>query len=73
MPKPEEVAVRWSDSGKMNDAPQPGIIGNGRQWVYSLGKDGHAMAITNLLVSVKRAGVKPDNFGIPEVRVLNHP
>ena len=73
MPKPEEVAVRWSDLGKMNDAPQPGIIGNGRQWIYTIGKDGHAVEITNLLVSVKRAGVKPDNFGIPDVRVLNHP
>ena len=73
MPKPEEVAVQWSDSGKMNDAPQPGIIGNGRQWVYSLGKDGQAVAITNLLVSIRGSGVKPDKFGIPGVRVLSHP
>jgi hypothetical protein len=73
MPKPGEVAVRWSDSGKMNDVSQPGIIGNGRQWVYSLGKDGHAMEITNLLISVKQTGVKPDKFGIPDVRVFNHP
>jgi len=67
------VSVRWSDSGKMNDAPQPGIIGNGRQWVYSLGKDGQAVEVTNLLVSVKGSGVKPDKFGIPDVRVLKHP
>jgi hypothetical protein len=73
MPKPEEVAVRWSDSGKMNDAPQPGIIGNGRQWVYIIRKSGKTIEITNLLVSVKQAGVKPDKFGIPAVRILNHP
>lgn len=73
MPKTEEVAVRWSDSGKMNEAPQPGMIGNGRQWVYSLGKDGQAVEVANLLVSVIVSGVKPEKLGIPEVQVLNNP
>jgi hypothetical protein len=73
MPKPEEVALRWSDAGGLHSATQPGIIGNGRQWVYTLGKTPEGIAVDHLVLAVKSAGGIPDGLVAPEVEILGKP
>ena len=73
MPKPEEVALRWSDAGGLHSATQPGIIGNGRQWVYTLGKTPEGIAVDHLVLAGKSAGGIPDGLVAPEVEILGKP
>ena len=73
MPKPEEIALRWSDARGFHTAAQPGIIGNGRQWVYTLGTTPQGAVVDNLVVTSKSAGGTPDNFGIPDVEIPGRP
>lgn|GEM_PF-354914 len=69
MPKPEEIALRWSDAGELHTAAQPGIIGNGRQWVYTLSKAPQGAVVDNLVVGAKSAEVTPGSLGIPDVEI----
>ena len=72
MPKPEEVALRWSDAGMHHDAAQPGIIGNGRQWVYTLGQANEVAVFNNLVLTVTVEAVAPEALGTPGVEVLGN-
>ena len=69
MPKPEDVVLRWSDAGVLHDAPDPGIIGNGRQWVYTIGKATQGAVLNNLVLTVKTAKVSPEVLGVPGVEI----
>jgi hypothetical protein len=73
MPKPEEVALRWSDAGGLHSAAEPGIIGNGRQWVYTLGASPEGIAVEHLVLAGKSAGGIPDGLVAPEVEILGKP
>ena len=73
MPKPEEIALRWSDAGSLHTAAQPGIIGNGRQWVYTLGKAPEGIAVDHLVLAGKSAEGIPDGLAAPEVEILGKP
>jgi hypothetical protein len=73
MPKPEEIALRWSDAGGLHSASQPGIIGNGRQWVYTLGTSPEGIAVEHLVLAGKSARGIPDGLAAPEVEILGKP
>jgi hypothetical protein len=73
MPKPEEIALRWSDAGGLHTAAQPGIIGNGRQWVYTLGTAPEGMAVDNLVLEGKSAEGIPAGLAVPEVEIIGQP
>lgn len=73
MPKPEEIALRWSDAGGLHSASQPGIIGNGRQWVYTLGAAPEGIAVEHLVLAGKSAEGIPDGLVAPEVEILGKP
>ena len=73
MPKPEEIALRWSDAGELHTAAQPGIIGNGRQWVYTLGKAPEGAVVDNLVLAGKSAKGIPDALAAPDVEILGKP
>jgi len=70
MPKPEDIVLNWSDAGGLHTAAQPGIIGNGRQWVYTLGEAPEGAVLDNLVLAVKTAKPNPETLGIPEVEIL---
>lgn len=72
MPDSGQVVVQWSAAGEMKTALLPGIIGNGRQWVYRIATDSQA-PLTNLVLSFNSATGIPESLAVPEVRVLNHP
>lgn len=73
MPKPEDIALRWSDAGDLHSAAQPGIIGNGRQWVYTLGTTTEGTTIDNLVLAGKIAGGMPDAIATPLVEIIGKP
>jgi len=73
MPKPEEIALRWSDAGGLQTAAQPGIIGNGRQWVYTLGSAPEGTAVDNLVLAGKSAEGIPAGLAAPEVEIIGQP
>ena len=68
MPKPEEIALRWSDAGGLHTAAQPGIIGNGRQCVYTLGT-----AVDRLVLAGKTAAGIPEVLAVPGVEMIGNP
>ena len=69
MPKPEDVVLCWLDAGVYHDAAQPGIIGNGRQWVYTLGKAPEGAVIDNLVADgEKRPRPPPILSEFPRLR-----
>jgi hypothetical protein len=70
MPKPEAIVLRWSAAGDVHTAAQPGIIGNGRQWVYTLGKAQDGVVVDGLLLAGKRAEGLPEALAMPDVEVL---
>jgi len=57
----------------MHAAAQPGIIGNGRQWVYTLGAAPDGAAIDNLVLAAKGAGEIPAGLAAPEVEIIGQP
>ncbi|PAW67136.1 MAG: hypothetical protein B9S38_12840 [Verrucomicrobiia bacterium Tous-C4TDCM] len=65
--------MRWSDAGKLHTAEQPGIIGNGRQWVYTLGKAPEGAVVDNLLLAGKSAEGIPDALAAPDVEIIGKP
>jgi hypothetical protein len=73
MPKPEEIAWRWSDAGGLHTAAQPGIIGNGRQWVYTLGTAPEGITVDHLVLAAKTAAGIPEALTIPEVEMIGNP
>ncbi len=73
MPAATNVVLQWSTDGEINTAPAPGIIGNGRQWVYRISKDGQATQLANLVLSIKDPTWKPEFAAVPDVQVLNQP
>lgn len=73
MPKPEAIVLRWSAAGGLHTAVQPGIIGNGRQWVYTLGTASGDAEIDNLVLAAKRAEGIPEALAVPDVEVLGKP
>ena len=73
MPKPEAIVLRWSDAGELHTAAQPGIIGNGRQWVYTLGKAPEGAVVNNLVLAGKIAEGIPDTLAIPDVEIPGKP
>jgi len=73
MPKPEEIALRWSDAGGLQTAAQPGIIGNGRQWVYTLGNAPEGATLENIVLAGKTAEGIPVGLAAPEVEIIGQP
>ena len=73
MPKPEDLVLRWSEAGEFHEAAQPGIIGNGRQWVYTLGEAARATVLNNLVLTVKTTQGNLDALAIPEVEIPSIP
>jgi hypothetical protein len=69
MPAADAVLLQWSASGTINTAPPPGIIGNGRQWVYRVAQDGRAVQLSNLVLSLRSGAGKPSSFAVPGVQV----
>lgn len=69
MPAADAVLLQWSESGAIRISPPPGIIGNGRQWVYRVGQDGGAALVTNFVLAVRSAAGKPASFAVPSVHV----
>ena len=51
VPAADTVLLRWSESGTIRTASPPGIIGNGRQWVYRVAQDGGAATLSNPVLS----------------------
>lgn len=73
IPKPEVVELRWSDAGKMHTTAQPGIIGNGRQWVYTLGEAPEGVSVDNLVLAGNTAEGIPTGLAPPEVEIISQP
>jgi hypothetical protein len=73
MPKPEAIELRWSAAGEAHTAAQPGIIGNGRQWVYTLGKAPEGAPVDGLVLAGKSAKGIPDGLAAPEVEMIGNP
>jgi hypothetical protein len=73
MPKSEAIVLRWSDAGEWHTVAQPGIIGNGRQWVYTLGNAPEGAIVDNLVLEAKSAEGIPDGLAVPDVEVLGKP
>jgi hypothetical protein len=69
MPATNDVLLQWSESGAIKTAPPPGIIGNGRQWVYRVATDGRATLLSSFVLAVRSAAGKPGNFAVPSVYV----
>jgi hypothetical protein len=72
LPRPEAIVLHWWDAGKMHTAAQPGIIGNGRQWVYTLGKGPEGAVVDGLVLACKSAKEIPDALAVPDVEVLGN-
>lgn len=74
MPKPEDVALRWSDAGGLQTAAQPGIIGNGRQWVYTLGAAPEGTAVDNFVLGGEDRRRNPEwSLAAPDVEIIGQP
>jgi hypothetical protein len=69
MPAADAVLLQWSESGTIKTAASPGIIGNGRQWVYRVAQDGRAVPLSNLVLSLRSGAGKPVSFAVPSVEV----
>lgn len=69
MPAADAVMLQWSESGAIKTAPSPGIIGNGRQWVYRVAEDGRTVALSNLVLSLRSGAGAPENYAAPGVQL----
>ena len=47
------------------------IIGNGRQWVYTLGRATQGESLANLVLTLKNPARSPCDVGVPEVLILS--
>jgi hypothetical protein len=57
----------------MQTAAQSGIIGNGRQWVYTLGTAPEGVTVDNLVLAGKTAAGILEALAVPEVEVIGNP
>jgi hypothetical protein len=73
MPKPEAIELLWSAAGEAHTAAQPGIIGNGRQWVYTLGKVPEGATVDGLVLAGKSAKEIPDALAVPSIEIPSKP
>ncbi len=73
MPKPEAIELRWSAAGEAHTAAQPGIIGNGRQWVYRLGKASEGATVDGFVLVAKSADGIPQALAVPSIEILGKP
>jgi len=73
MPKPEAIELRWSAAGEAHTAAQPGIIGNGRQWVYTLGKAPEGATVDGFVIAAKRAEGIPQALAVPSIEIPGKP
>lgn len=73
MPKPEAIELRWSTAGEAHTAAQPGIIGNGRQWVYTLGKASEGATVDGFFLVAKSADGIPLALAVPSIEILGKP
>lgn len=48
------VVVRWSASGELRQAVDPGVIGTERQWVYTLNAAGKSAELDNVAIAFDR-------------------
>jgi hypothetical protein len=69
MPAADDVLVQWSAAGTIHTAPAPGIIGNGRQWVYRVTGDGDAVQLSNVVLRLRSGAGTPSRFAVPVVQV----
>jgi hypothetical protein len=69
LPAADAVLLQWSESGTVKTASAPGIIGNGRQWVYRFGQDGRPAALLNMVLSLRSGAGTPDRVAVPSVQV----
>jgi len=69
LPETQEIVVRWSDAGTIRESGNPGIIGNGRQWVFTLDRQGHTVETDNVIVAFQgKAATVPKT--IPAVTIV---
>jgi hypothetical protein len=73
MPKPEAIELRWSAAGEAYTAAQPGIIGNGRQWVYTLGNASEGATVDGFVIAAKRAEGIPQGLAVPSIEIPGKP
>jgi hypothetical protein len=73
MPGPEAIELRWSAAGEAHTAAQPGIIGNGRQWVYTLGKAPEGATVDGFVLVAKRADGMPQALAVPSIEIPSKP
>ena len=70
LPSVDNIAIIWSDRGIVHRASLPGIIGNGRQWIYSLDTSIGSVTASSLAI----ATVHPDSLtsltSVPDVTVI---
>ncbi len=70
MPGPENVVLEWTESGNKLSNSKPGIIGNGRQWVYSLYTPDKTKAINNLVLRLKSQDIPLGKIGSPKTSLI---
>jgi hypothetical protein len=69
LPESESIVVRWSVAGTVRESANPGIIGNGRQWIYTLDLQGQSVETDNVIVAFKgEAATVPQH--IPEMTIV---
>jgi hypothetical protein len=73
MPRPKAIVLRWSDAAELHTAAQPGIIGNDRQWVYTLSKALEGAIVDGPVIAGKNAEEIPETLAVPEVEILGKP
>jgi hypothetical protein len=73
MPGPEAIELRRSAAGEAHTAAQPGIIGNGRQWIYTLGKAPEGTAVDGFVLVAKRAEGMPQALAVPSIEIPSKP
>ena len=70
MPKIEEITIRWSVAGTIHEAAKSGVIGNGRQWVYTLDPSAKEVELDNLVIAVKGGQASSPPVAVPVVTVV---
>lgn len=70
MPESGNVVLEWSESVNKMSNSKPGIIGNGRQWVYSLYAPDKSKAINNLILRSTLQNIPLGKMGDPKVTLI---
>lgn len=72
MPEVKQIAIRWSVAGTLREAIEPGIIGNGRQWVYTLDPNAKPVKLDNLVVAARDNNLSIEHFAVPTLTIVGH-